>query len=200
MQLTKYIVALLLVLAPAASALAGIFGSSWAEMRDSANACFDAIDDQAEFRALNLKLPPGKPTIDNLADESLPNDSELGALRNRASLAASCREKMLSAMREHHPYLLPALELRYFQVDLVYVQLMQRRITFGNANRLIEQSYLEFAAREAEYDRARNDEQRRALADSMRDLSRQAQSSPPPSGTGRMTCRWIGPTLYCDSY
>jgi hypothetical protein len=181
-------------------AIAGLFGSSWEDDRDKASSCFDSVYYAPEFREISDKLPIANPTLQQLSDESVPTESEAQKIRDRVDRARRCRELMMSAIREHHPYLLSAIELRYFQADIVYVQLLQRRITFGNANRLLQESWLQLREREDRYDQARSEEQRRALAESMRDLSRQAQSSPPPAGTGRMTCRWIGPTLYCDSY
>jgi hypothetical protein len=189
-----------IVLALALPAAGGLFGSSWAEERDKANRCYELVDRDPEFRSLYVKLAIDSPTLDQLADMTLPTESEAMLIRGLAGKRVPCREGMLAALREHHPFLVSSYEIRNFQWDIVYAQLMNRRITFGNANRLIHQSELEFRKRQEKYNQARSDEQRRALADSMRDLSRQAQSSPPPSGSGRMTCRWIGPTLYCDPY
>lgn len=82
---------------------------------------------------------------------------------------------MLAAVGGHHPALLHAHELRYFQTDLVYVKLIQRQITFGNANRLMNESYLEFWQRIVAYDRARSDAERRQQAEENRRLADQAR-------------------------
>jgi hypothetical protein len=187
-------------LALAGYADAGIFGSSWAEDRDRASACFDSVAREAELEALNRRLARRDPTLSQLADEKFPTALEAGLVETRSRMERPCQELMLTAVRKHYPWFESAYQIRFFQVDVVYLQLLKQRVSFGNANRLLHESYLEFSAREDAFFQARSDEQRRALAESMRDLSRQAQSSPPPSGTGRMTCRWIGPTLYCDSY
>jgi hypothetical protein len=192
--------AVLLFLAQTNLANASLFGSSWSEDRDRASACFDSVASGPDVLPLSGKLARRDPTLVQLADENLPSDEDVRALTLRSQKERRCQEMMLSAVREHHSWFESAYQIRFFQVDLVYVQLLKKRITFGNANRLLQESYLEFSAREDQYFQARSDEQRRVLAESMRDLSRQAQSSPPPSGTGRMTCRWIGPTLYCDPY
>jgi hypothetical protein len=181
-------------------ASADIFGSSWERDRDSAISCFQSVNQDPAFQPIFRKLPPSDPSLDQLSDASLPTAREIQLIRVVADRKLPCRNLQLTAVEKHHRWLKAAVELRYFQIDLVYVQLFQGRVTFGNANKLLQESNLEFKAREEQYFQARSDEQRRALAESMRDLSRQAQSSPPPSGSGRMTCRWIGPTLYCDSY
>jgi hypothetical protein len=107
----------------------------------------------------------------------------------------------LAANRKHHPFLAPALELRNFQDDVVFSQLLQRRITYGNAARLLHQSWLEFKTREAQYNQTQTEGQRRALAESLDALARQARAAAPPlPGAARLSCRWVGPTLYCDAY
>jgi hypothetical protein len=182
------------------SANANIFGASWESDAGEARACFSRVDGDPSLKGINGKLVRRDPTLNQLADQSIPNEYEVQLIDRRAQSERSCRELMLSAVQKHHPYLTSAYQIRFFQFDVVYLQLLQRRINFGNANRLLHEAYLNFSEREDRYLQAESDQQRRALADSMRDLSRQAQSSPPPSGTGRMTCRWIGPTLYCDPY
>ncbi len=136
--------------------------------------------------------------MSQLADESLPTVEEVPIIRQRAERLQACRETMLVAVRRHHPYLAPVLELRNFKFKIVYVELMQRRISYGNANRLLHEAWLEARAAEAQYDRARSEAERRALAESFDRMDRQVRS--PPPGSGRMTCRWIGATLYCDPY
>jgi hypothetical protein len=182
------------------SALAGLFGSSWEEDRAVADKCYASANNDPALQLTAGKLVINYPSVAQLSDDTTPSVDEAETIRQGAERVRPCRDLMSRALQKHHPFLVAVFDIRNFQIDLVYVPLIKRQITYGNANRLLHESFLEFQSRWDKYEQARSDEQRRVLAESMRDLSRQAQSSPPPSGTGRMTCRWIGPTLYCDSY
>lgn len=181
---------------------AGVASAGWEDDRDRATACYDAVLRDPSYSLLTQRLAvDSDPTIAQLSNENVPTEGEVGVLRAGVERTRPCRALMLNAYRMHHPYMVGAVELRYFQNDLVYVQLFQRRISYGNAARLLHQAWLELKVRRDAYNQARSDEQRRALAESMDNISRQARSAPPlPSGAGRMTCRWVGPTLYCDPY
>lgn len=191
------LVALTLLAWPAA---AGLFDSGWDEARDKVNACTADVDKSPRLSSLNARLVRRNPTLVQLADESLPSETDAADVKVRAEMEGPCRSSMLAALGEHHPGLRPAYQLRYLQTDLVYVKLLQRRISFGNANRLLHESWIELDGRQQAYNRAQSDAERRAIGESLDRLARAAQASPPPAGTGRLTCRWIGPTLYCDPY
>lgn len=172
--------------------------ADWQDDTKRANDCYaDAARDPA-IQILHHRLALGsEPTLDQLADEGFATDADISAARLRDERTRPCREVLLASAAKHHPFLRPAYQMRFFQTDLVLVQFMQRRITYGNANMLLKQSYLDFAEREARYFQAQSEAQRRAVAESMDSL---AQSPRIPTGSGRMTCRWVGSTLYCDPY
>lgn len=175
--------------------------AGWEADRDSAYACFDAVRADPQYKIIVAKLVRANPTLDQLADETVPTDSEAGAIRSRAQRDLACRQMELAAVRKYHPFLTTAYEIRHFQIDLVHVQLIQRRISYGNANRLLQESHLEYRGREERYVQARNDAERRAIADVFaRDATRTRSESRIPQGASRITCRWIGSTLYCDAY
>lgn len=175
--------------------------ADWRGESDRANACFSALDGDPDIRFVEAKLAlSSPPTISQLSDQTIPSELEAGVIRRGVEKRRPCVDMLLAAHRRHYPYLATALELRYFQVDLVYVQLLQRRLAYGDAVRLIHESWLQYKAREAEYNQARSDAQRRAAAESLDRMSQQARSMSPPPGSGRLTCRWVGATLYCDPY
>lgn len=189
-----------LVLLSAGAASAGLFGSDWNDDAQKTRECLAEVDRAQELQALNSRLVRRDPTLAQLADEGIPTDLDAQAVRLRAEREKPCRALTLEAVRRHRPPLMSAYNIRFFQMDIVYVQLLQRRITFGNANRLMQESHLSFAERESQYLRARSEAERQALAESLDGIAKQMQSSPPPPGAGRLTCRWVGPTLYCDPY
>ena len=185
------------VLFPTA-AVAGLFSSGWEDDRGKAESCVISLDRDPELQLINTRLVRRDPALAQLADEGIPNESEAQQVSLLSQRLHPCRQMLLAAVRKHHPWFTSAYEIRFFQIDLVFLQLVKRRITFGNANRLLHEAYLEFSAREDAYFQARSDEQRRAFAESLRSI--QPQVGPQPPGLGRMTCRWVRSTLYCDPY
>lgn len=199
--MSRGIVAIGLLALCAGTASAGMFSSGWEEDQGRALACFRSADADPDARFLAIKVAiSSTPTMEQLSDERLPSSAEVPVIRRGLSLRQPCRQMLLEANRKHHPYLAPAVELRFFQDDLVFVELLKSRISYGNATRLLQQSFLEFKAREATYNRANSDAQRRAAAESLDRANWRAQVGSAPPGTGRMTCRWVGQALHCESY
>ncbi len=110
----------------------------WDRGVSSANSCFDAVGNDPELAI--LKLTSANPSAQQLADQSVPSEAEVRIIKVAAARVQPCRGAMLAAVRANHPSLIAVYELRYLQVDAVYEQLLQRRVTFGNANRLLHES------------------------------------------------------------
>lgn len=199
--LIAFVLSSILVCCLTTGASAGLFGNDFKEDEQKALRCFTQVDNDPSVHPVTGRVVRRDPSLSQLADEAIPDENESRAIQVRAEREVACRELLLAAAREHRAPLISAYQVRFFQTDLVYTQLMKRRITFGNANRLIQEAYLAFSAREDQYLQARNDAQRRAIADSLNQISQQARTPPPPyPSSGRLTCRWVGPTLYCDPY
>jgi hypothetical protein len=190
----------LIALAITSTASSAPLNLSWSDKRDSANACYDQVDRDNEFVGLRTRLVFDSPTLQQISDESFPGGNDTDIIARLWQKYATCRAMMIDAMREYHPYLLPAYEIRNFQWDVVVTELVKRRITFGNANRLIHEAELIYRQRKAAYDQARSDRQRQAIADSLRADAARPGASGFPSGSGRLKCRWVGSTLVCDPY
>lgn len=175
--------------------------ASWDSEYQKVVACSSAVDSDPRLSPINKKLAVEAPTFEQLSDQSIPTETESSLLRERLQRKQPCRDLERAAIQTFHPWMLPAADLRYFQAELVYVQLIQRRLVYGNANALLRQSFLEFSERWSAYQKARSDEERRQLARGFEDLSRQFQSAPPPApGASRVTCQWVGPTLHCTAF
>lgn len=190
-----------LLMAIIAALPASAFRSGWEAERQKVSACFDQAYADPALQGLFTRLAVlREPTLAQLADDGLATDADIAAVRARDNSVRGCRAMNLAAVSKYHPYLRPAYEIRYFQSDVVLVQFIQRRITYGNANMLLKQAHLDFVQREARYFQALSDAQRRAEAESLSDIARRSQNPQIPGGSGRLTCRWVGATLYCDPY
>jgi hypothetical protein len=176
-------------------------GPSWQTEREKANSCFQNADRVSSVSLIATRLVRRYPDAAQLADEAIPDEPEAHAVQNRARLELPCRDLMLAAVRNHHPLLLSAYKIRYSQLDLVYEKLIQRRISFGNANRLMKESHLNLRLELSMYDEARSGDERRARAELLDRLVKYTQFVlRPPPDTGRLTCHWVRPTLYCEPY
>lgn len=194
---TTVVATIALAMSPAS---ASVLGSTWSQDAEAIGTCITEADRDPGVQSLTGKLVRRDPTMSQIADETLPTVVQARAVELRSRREKPCRDLTLAAVRKHRPPLVSAYQIRFHQMDMVYLQLIQRRIAFGNANRLLHEAYLAFSMREDQFLQAQSEADRRALGESLDRLSQQTQSTPPPTGTGRMTCRWVGPTLYCDPY
>ncbi|MCE9523318.1 MAG: hypothetical protein K8S25_12925 [Alphaproteobacteria bacterium] len=185
------------VLATTAPTRAGLFTSDWEEARDKASACFAAIDKDPSLAEINARSVRSKPTLAQLADDTYPTDSDIEQLRRREDAGRVCRDIYLTATQKEYPSLGSALALRYYQTDLVLLQLLEHRITFANANRLAQQAYLQYRLHADMYFEIQSDRQRQAMADSLDSFQKQLNEGAKPTGPRPVTCAWMGPMLKC---
>lgn len=172
------------------------------EDRDAANACFRARDAAPELQRLAQRLAYADPTSSQLADSGVASAEEQSAIQRRQNAGAQCREMMLAATRANHPWLTSAFEIRYLQIDLVLMKLLERRITFGAANRLMHDSFLELSGRleryaqlVAEQDRREQAERDRQTAEEARRWRDSMKSTYAPPKV--VVCSWRGSLLIC---
>jgi hypothetical protein len=114
-----------------------LFGSSWEDAERPALRCYAEVDNDPEVLPITARLVRRDPSFGQLADEAIPTEAEARAVEMRARKEARCRDLLLNAAREHRAPLISGYQIRFFQTDLVYIQLARRRIAFGNANKLI---------------------------------------------------------------
>ena len=176
--------------------------ASWESEKAAADRCFAEVNDDPSIGSTSGKLVLGEPTAAQLADSSIPTPEEAEAVRVGSVRVVPCRNQMLAALHRHHPLIAPAYELRWLQLDVVYDQLIHRRITFGNANYLIHESYLAFRERERRYiamqdEMARREdaERDRAWVDEVRRWRNSTRDAYPSPRV--VVCSWQGSTLIC---
>lgn len=186
-------------------ALQLVFGTaqarSFEDERAAANACLAEVNSDSTLE-LSSTLTAANPTLEHMTDAKLPTEQDAQRIRAASPRVKKCRGMMLDAVKEFHPFLLPAYEILYWQRDLVYAQLVERRITFGNANRLLNEAFLEFRQREVRYMEAQSERARLEEAERNRSFAEQARqtqqairdSYTPPRF---YTCYWQGSVLTC---
>lgn len=138
------------------------------------------------------------PSFAQLADDTAPSEEEAAALQGFTTRNEACRQIYRKAVAKDHPWMTTTVERYYFQQDVVMIELVKRRISWGNANKLRRESRLTYEQAWEAYNKAQSDAERRAIVKSLEGISDTIQNQPPPPGSGRVTCRWLGPTLICD--
>ena len=168
-----------------------------------AKACGESVAADAVLRPLFVKLAPqGMPTSAQLADASIPTPDEARLVEHRSQRLEPCRGISLSVVRQYHPLLEPTYQLLYVQSDMIYLQLVRRQISYGNANGLLRDVNAEFDRRERAYVQMRTDELRREQAERDRQTAEEARrwrdsmrsSYSPPKV---VVCSWRGSMLIC---
>jgi hypothetical protein len=65
--------------------------ADWEQEAGKAVSCYDEVRRVPELQPLDLKLAPGQPTLDQLADETVPTPNEVALIRLRSDRTEICR-------------------------------------------------------------------------------------------------------------
>jgi hypothetical protein len=85
-----------------------------------------------KHQPLNLNVSP---LPEQLADNSEPSDEDIKAIINLNKELEPCRTKNIEDLMNGVPGFIPTLARLYHAVDFVNVDLIQRKITWGEANK-----------------------------------------------------------------
>lgn len=129
----------------------------------------------------------GDMTPDMLADPDVPTQAELVAARTLAADREECGQRILSWVTHFAPTQLASSQAEKARADLVMVKFLSGSLTYGNANRLWYQAYLESRS-------GLTDVTRRQISDA------QASEVKSPARSPRATaCVWNDAALSCDA-
>jgi len=159
--------------------------------------CFAAMDHDPALASVNSKYARRDPTAAQLADTHVATDEETNRLKSRIAKTAPCREMRIKAVSRHYPSLMPSYRILYFQADQIFEYLMNKWITYGEANRLSQLSQQQFKDREAAYFRAATEQERPTLSKSWSDAFIRVRVKAPPDGVAA-TCAWVDLALSCQ--
>lgn len=184
------------VLCMAVSFLQGCMtrAEAWKESEAGIAACFKQMDEDPALAQVNSKYARREPTPAQLADNSVPTESEAEQLRTRVERTKPCRALRLAAVRDTEPLLEPAYAILYYQADQVFSYLQQQAVTYGTANKLSGQALQMFRSRENKYFSG-SEAERVSLAAELTDELQRAHSEPPPTPDRR--CSWQDLNIVC---
>jgi hypothetical protein len=101
-------------------------------------ACTQTMVDGAAYQTIAQHAPNVglvNPTLAQLADGGLPSDEDVQNIIAVHNEAASCREQAIQDFMQFLPGIVPILVQSYNEGDVITVDLIQRKITWGEANK-----------------------------------------------------------------
>jgi hypothetical protein len=172
--------------------------------REDANALCEKLRTDPAIRPIVGKLPivsPDEITPEMMAIETSPSDAELDAIKALSRDQHACRQHLRAVTREHEPTRLANHDELSMKLDLVTAELLQRKMSYGNANRLYREAALEASNKLTE--QAKNEladaEDReaatwRSLAQSL------VGAAKPPTPKADRTCSWVDSSVDCKGH
>lgn len=100
-------------------------------------ACLQKIETNPAYQSITSHRPLGRlnPTLPQLADNGVPSDEDVKVVIAIHNEGALCRERAIEDLIKIVPNVIPALVQSYHDGDLIMVDLIQRKITWGEANK-----------------------------------------------------------------
>ena len=109
-------------------------------MAQNAQWCIQHIEANPTYQSLAVHISLNgnrPPSLQQLADNNYPDESEVKLLFSFHNDLIKCREQAIQALNASMPGAVPTLVAGYHAADLVTADLIQRKITYGESNKRI---------------------------------------------------------------
>jgi hypothetical protein len=139
-------------------------------------------------------------TPDMLALDAVPTPEEVEAIRALSRDQRDCRDRIEATAKDHWPTQAATRRELAMRLDLVTAQLLQRNLTYGNANRLYQEAALEAEGRLTDERREQIAQARQQEAEAWRtigDSIRAIAGAQKPEQSGD-PCTWVGNSVNCQ--
>jgi len=150
------------------------------------------------------KLPvvsPDEITPEMLAIETSPTDAELDAIKALSRGQHKCRQHLRAVTQEHEPTRVATHDELSMKLDLVTAELLQKKMSYGNANRLYREAALEASNKLTQQakDELADAEEREAAT--WRSLGQSlAGAAKPPAPKADRSCSWVDSSVDCRAH
>lgn len=108
------------------------------EANQKARACVHAIEVNPSYQSIAQHIPLNgnvEPTLAQLADKGVPSKKDIQIIIAVHNDLSVCRERAIEDYMKATPSIIPTLVQAFHASDLVTVDLIQRKITWGKANK-----------------------------------------------------------------
>jgi len=198
MKITRLIATALAVSLGGCSYVHSYFGES--EMADAKVFCEKQRADVA-VRPIVGKLPlvsPDEITPDMMAIEAMPSDDELVAIKALARNQHACHQRLRAVTQEYQPTYVAAHDELNMKLDVVTAELLQKKMSYGNANRLYRQAALEASNRMTEQAKEELAAAEEREAATWRSLGQTlVGAAKPPAPKADRSCSWVDSSVDC---
>ncbi len=110
--------------------------------------CIQKANDNPAYGMLFKKMPKkGDPTLTQLSDKNLATDAEIKAVTTYYDEIRPCRELLINAMMDINPAMGTITAQSIHVEDFIIVDLIQRKITWGEANKKMSANEDEYKAK-----------------------------------------------------
>ena len=168
--------------------------------------CSDRTLGDEEIKPIYGKLPiveVTEITIDMMSLDAVPTDDEVKAIKALFYAQVECSQKIRSVIRKYDPGKLGIFETIFHKYDVIGAELINKRISYGNANRLLKEAYLsgmnqlsDQIQRDIEQARALEMDRSRMLLQAGIEIQRSTNAN-----RARFTnCNWLGSSLNCSHF
>jgi len=172
--------------------------------RGEANAFCDKLRADPAVRPVVGKLPlvsPDEITPDMMALDAVPTDPELDAIKALARNQHACHQRLRTVTQEYEPTRVATHDELNMKLDIVTAELLQKKMSYGNANRLYRQAALEASNKLTEQAKAELADAEEREASTWRSLGQTlVGAARPPSPKADRSCSWVDSSVDCKSH
>jgi hypothetical protein len=155
-------------------------------------------------RSIVGKLPlvsPDEITPDMMALQTVPADSELDAIKALAHDQHACRQRLRAVTQEYQPTRAATHDELNMKLDVVTAELLQKKMSYGNANRLYRQAALEASNKLTEQAKEELADAEEREAATWRSLGQTlVGAAKPPAPKADRSCSWVDSSVDCKAH
>lgn len=172
--------------------------------RDDANEFCKKQRTDPAVRPIVGKLPlmtPDEITPDMMAIEATPSDSDLDAIKALARNQHACRQRLRAVIQEYEPTRVATHDELNMKLDVVTAELLQKKMSYGNANRLYRQAALEASNKLTEQARQELADAEDREAATWRSLGQTLVGAAKPAAPkSDRSCSWVDSSVDCKGH
>jgi hypothetical protein len=113
-------------------------GTEVARINEQVHECIQRIESNPTYQSVvqHINIDGNKsPSLEQLTDASTPTDEEIQIIMSIHKDMVECREQFLQDYGKIFPKVIPLMRELYSSSDLIFADLVERKITWGDANK-----------------------------------------------------------------
>ena len=133
--------------------------------------------------------------------DAIPTDQELGAIKALSHDQSACRQRLRAVTKDREPTQVGTFDELSMKLDLVTAELLQKKMSYGNANRLYRQAALEASNKLTEQAKEELADAQDREAQTWRSLGQSlVGAAKPPAPHADKSCSWVDSSVDCNHH